>query len=725
MIRAAAVLSLLCVPPSQDGVRVTRDAWGVPRIEARTWREAFRAEGRVEAEDRWAQMETFRRAAKGESAELHGPAALPNDRDRRLRGYTEAELRRMFESGGERFRAILAAYTAGVNDALAARPEPRPRPWSETDCVAIGILMARRFGEAGDHELTVARVQEQMQKKLGPEDARKIIDDLLRLSDPAAPTTLHDHLKEAPPARDEQGLRRAPGLGDEAWAAYRAELAAIADSRAALGVPSYFGSNAWVAAPAKSATGRPLLYAGPMMGFGAPSICNEIRLKSEDGLDAAGMSFPGVPGVMIGWNARLAWTTTSGGADLVDVFTLELNPENPEQYRHKGAWRDFEVVEHTMPVKGAPDETLRVRRWVHGPLAGEPDRKALRAHGLRMSFWMKEASTFEAVMDMNFAGSLEAFEAASRKVVTSHNFFCATADGRIGFWYCGAHPVRAQGHDVRFPQAGDGSMEWTGILDPSRWPRAVDPPHGFFANWNNKPAREWEPGGFGKVFWGKKIIDVLEAEPKLTFERFGEIARLTAYHAYLADYFKPHFLAAAKGSDDPEIGRAAEILSAWDHQERDGEAAPALFERALRGLVQRMFSNYVDPFLLATKDVQRYVVDPLLYVLEGDRAPVKLKFDYLRGRDLPTMLRSSLKDAMRGGEAALAWKEPSINFKGAVGAVKSKNGRGTWHAVVEMGPDGPRAVSVCAPGQSEDPASPHYRDQLELFERWAYKPFVW
>jgi penicillin G amidase len=699
-----------------QGADVQRDRWGVPHVHAKTWQEAFRAEGRLEAEDRWEQMESFRRAAKGEAAELKGAAALPNDRDRRRRGYTEAELRSMADAGSERMRAVLAAYTAGVNDWLQAHPGPRP--WSETDSIAIGVLMARRFGEAGDHELTVSRVFDQISKKVGEADARKVIDDLLRSSDPLAPTTLHDHLQDAKPS-EKKGSRAAPGLSDEAWAAHRAELDAVVASREALGVPLYFGSNAWVVSPARSASGHALIYGGPMMGFGTPSICDEIHLTSDDGLDVAGMSFPGAPGVMIGWNRKIAWTTTSGGADLVDVFTLELNPENPLQYRYKGAWKDLEVVEHTLRVKDGPAETLRVYRSVHGPLVGEPDRKALRAHALKMSFWLREARTFEAVLDMNFAATLPAFEAAVAKVTTSHNFFCATTSGDIAFWFAGAFPVRAEGHDQRFPQPGDGSMDWVGLLEVKDWPRAINPAHGFFANWNNKPARAWESSGYGKIFWGKKIIDVLEASDKITFERFTDIARLTAYHAFLADYFVPHIVAAAKDSDDPDVKRGAEILAGWDRQEVEGSPAPVILERWARGALVRLFGNYVDPLMLASKDVQRFVIDPLLYALDGRPQ----KYDYAHGRDLKALVRDALKDAMKGGEASLAWKEPSIDFKGEVGKVTSKTGRGTWQMAVEMTPQGPRAVTVCAPGQSERPDSPHYKDQLDLFRTWTYKPF--
>jgi penicillin amidase len=714
----------------RDGeqIDVFRDSWGIPHIVAKTPASAFWAQGWLEAQDRFQQMDVFRRGAKGTAAGLRGKAALPSDRDRLRRGYTEDELRAMFNSGGERFKSAVSAYTAGVNAWLKSNmPPPEfatlkkiPPPWTETDCVAIGVLMARRFGEAGDNELTVARVFGELTKKVGEADARKIIDDLLREQDAAAPTTLDDYVRPKSDPKRKQG--RAPGMSDEAYCLYRGELDGIFASRAAIGLPLYFGSNAWVAAPKKSKSGNPLLYGGPMMGFGTPSICNEVHLSAE-GLETGGMTFPGAPGVMIGWNNDLAWTTTSGGADLVDVYTLELNPENPDEYRYHDAWKKFEVVDHVLPVEGGEPEKLRVLRSVYGPLLGEPDLKTHRAYTMKMSFWKSEHRTFEAVLDMNFARTIGEFQAAAYRIVTTHNFFCATKDGHIGFWYCGAHPVRKAAHDPRFPQDGKGGMEWEGILAPEKWPQKIDPDSGWFANWNNKPTVDWPYAGLGQIFMGQKILDILAAEPKVDAARFAEIARLTADHAYQADYFAPIILDAAAGSDDPDVKRGVEILEKWDHMEVDGSPGPALIDKWSRIMMAKLFVPLVDPMMLASRDVQRFLADPMLYLLEGDRSAVKLHYDFAKGRDLKALVRDALKETMKGGELP-GWKAPQIDF-GDLGKIPSTRGRGTFQMVVEMTPQGPVAKTLAAPGQNEHFTSPHYKDQLPLFESWGLKPFVW
>lgn len=720
------MIALLLCALQQDGwtelqvgyetVEVYRDAYGVPHVFAKSLSSAFWAEGYTEAQDRWNQMELFRRTSRGELAEVRGRDALASDIDVRQHGYTEAERRRLLESAGARAREILASYAAGVN-AWIRDHGVKTREWTETDSVAIGVAMARRFGEAGDYELQVQQVYALIEKKLGAENARKVLLDMLRDSDPTAPTTLHDH--------DERGAREGgrlrPGTPMEDYAGHRRFLDDARAARTAAGWPDYFGSNAWVVSPAKSKSGRAMLYGGPMMGFRAPSICNEIHLVAGE-FRVGGMSFPGVPGVMIGFNDRIAWTTTSGGADLVDVYVLTLNEKG--EYIYKGAWRAFDVVEESIAVKDAEPHKLRILRSVHGPVT-RIDEKARKAFTLRYSFWMKEGSTLEGSLDMAFARNVKEFEAAAKKIVTSHNFFVADRDGSIGFWFCGAHPKRRKDHDPRFPQPGDGSMDWEGILSPAEWPQSTNPPHGFYANWNNKPSRAWDPSPYGRVFWGKKIIDDLVGREKLSFEEFKAIARRTAYHHFLADYFKPYILEAARTLSRGDAKKAADLLEAWDHEEVEGDPRPVFVEKWVRAMAARVFGNVFDPMMLGSRDLQRFLVDPLLYVLEGEKCPVKLQYDWAAGRDLKKLATEAFVEVLNQGWDKLAWLSPTINFRGALPPVKSKDGRGTFQMAVELGPDGPRADTLAAPGQSENPESKHFRDQVGLFEKWQYKRFLW
>jgi len=718
-MRFMLAAALLLAPAPQDGwqtlkmgdeeIEVYRDAWGIPHIFAKSIAGAFWAEGYCEAQDRIWQMDNFRRAGKGESAELLGEQAVRSDLDTRRNGYTEAELRSMFDAGSERLRAWLTAYTAGVNAFLKAGKLPpqyaqikqEPRPWTETDCIAIGVMMARRFGEAGDVELQVQTMFSQLEKKFGAEKATVILRDILRDSDPLAPTTLNDHERWTVPKDSKHNLAPRAGEGFADVLREREEVRALRES---LGIPAYGGSNAWAIAPKKSATGNPILYGGPMMGFRQPSICDEVHVVAP-GLNAAGMSFPGVPGVMIGFNEKLAWTTTSGGADLVDVYSLEFNDAG--EYRHNGAWHKIESLEVEIKVAGGASRKETVRRSRYGPMVGKSHTKA-------MSFWKKEHLTFEAVMDFNVASSVAEFARSIGKVATSHNWFAIDAAGHIGFWYGGAHPKRKAGHDARLPQKGDGSMDWEGLLPVEKWPQSVDPAHGFFANWNNKPSRAWEPSGFGRIFWGRKIIDVLENTEKLTFQQVESIARETAYHDFLWNYFGSHIHASAEGD-------VAAVLEKYDGVKREGRPEPVLVQKWVEGMMKRVFADELG-IAIADRSLQRFLGDPLLYLLDGGGA---IKYDFAGGGDLKAMGRDALKDALKDGLDKLAWKDEQVDFKGKAGKVTSAKGRGTFQMTVEMTKDGPRATTLAAPGQCESEDSAHGADQVGHFRDWKYKPFVY
>ncbi|MHC4608377.1 MAG: penicillin acylase family protein, partial [Planctomycetota bacterium] len=677
---------------------------------------AFWAQGFTDAEDRFNQMNIFRHGARGESAALEGKGSVRGDIRLRERGYTIDEFKEMGDLLEERSRKILAAYAEGVNACIATRGI-ETRPWEPVDTIAIGVMMARRFGEAGDVELTIQQFFQQIAAMSDEETAQSMLNDLFRLSDPSAPTTLNDHARSRKDLKEDKegGFRPGPRISPEWYREYVRERDEALAAREALGLPVYFGSNAWAVAPSKSKSGNAMLYGGPMMGFRAPSICNEAHLNAP-GLNVAGMSFPGVPCIMIGFNEHIAWTTTSGGADLVDVYVLELNPENPEQYKYKGEWKSFEKVAHEIPVKDGDPQTLVVYRSVYGPLAGKRDPKNNRAHALAMSFWKKETLTFEAVFDMNFAATTKEFQEAARKITTSHNFFVADDEGHIGFWFCGRHPARKKGHDPRLPQPGDGSMDWEGFVPFEKMPQAVDPADGFFANWNNKPARDWEPMAFGKIFWGKKIIDELEGNEKVDMEKVWSISRETAYHSFLADYFLPHLLPLV---EDAELKKR---LGAWDHMSRDGALEPALVKRWLAAIMKRVFDEF--GVMAALEEVQRYLMDPLLYLFEGDGSVVRPRHDWIGDADLEDLAKEALAEVLKRGTERIKYREPKINFRRGIGKIPSAKGRGTYQMAVELTKEGPIAWTLAAPGQCEDPESKHYKDQVELFGAWKYKKFV-
>ncbi|MCP4640380.1 MAG: penicillin acylase family protein, partial [bacterium] len=266
---------------------------------------------------------------------------------------------------------------------------------------------------------------------------------------------------------------------------------------------THWGSFAWTVRPERSTTGNAMFFGAPMLGFGMPPRGVMVHLVAP-GMNVAGMAFPGTPGVLIGHNERVAFTSTSGLMDTTDMFVETTNPENQHQYWHNGAWRDMESFESPFPVRNEDGtyrmQPLTVYRTVHGPVVdwnvGEN-----RIYTRAKSFRGVELQSFLAFFDMNFAETLDDIETACRDIGSTHNVFAADIDGNIGYWLAGHVPVRSPKADPRLPVPGTGEYDWEGLVCHTDVVASVNPPEGWFANWNQKPSIE-TPLWFPEGIWG-------------------------------------------------------------------------------------------------------------------------------------------------------------------------------------------------------------------------------
>jgi penicillin amidase len=185
------------------------------------------------------------------------------------------------------------------------------------------------------------------------------------------------------------------------------------------------------------------------MGFSTPQIAHEVHLSGA-GLNIIGMGFAGIPGVLIGHNDNLAWTTTSGLTDMEDVFVEKLNPANRYQYWFQGRWHDMERRTETIQVRDGKHEILEVCRTVHGPVLEWDDKEPV-AYSLKRAFRGKELETLRGITGFWTARNLNDFAASAKLIWLTHNFFVATLQGDIGYWHCGRPPLRADGVDPRLP----------------------------------------------------------------------------------------------------------------------------------------------------------------------------------------------------------------------------------------------------------------------------------
>ncbi len=546
-------------------VSVVRDAAGIAHITADSTHDLFFAQGYVHASERMWQMEVWRHISSGRLSELFGESQLDTDRFIRTLGWRVAAQRDL-EAYSPATRAVLDAYTEGVNAWLDGHRDSlglaflasgdTPEPWTDLDTVAWGKVQAWNLG--GNFDSEVFRYL--ADAALG-DPART--DSLFPAYRPDAPVITPSGLPgsggagakrtaiaaprvvavpgttataSAPAARSTSAApagattRRLDAAQSAAWrsvAGLGQEALQIAGLDAADGLASDhgIGSNNWVVAPSMSATGGALLANDPHLGISMPSIwyMNGLHCRTLSDAcpyDVAGVSFPGVPGVVLGHNARIAWGATNVDPDVQDLVVETVDPANPANYLHLGASIPFDVRHEQIKVKGEASVDLEVRSTMHGPILNGVEDKLADAPPMALRWTANRGTdrTLEAILGLNTAANFDGFRASLALYgAPAQNFVYADVDGHIGYQFPGSVPIRSNPADRgdRPVRGDDGSGEWTGSIPYDDLPWQLDPPNGWIVSANNAAvdgaypyfvAQEWDPG-----YRAQRIIDLLKS----------------------------------------------------------------------------------------------------------------------------------------------------------------------------------------------------------------------
>ncbi|WP_051935488.1 penicillin acylase family protein [Deinococcus sp. YIM 77859] len=552
-------------------VTVTRDAWGVPHIRAPSSDEdALFALGFVHAQDRAWQMDFQRRVAQGRLAEVLGEAALPQDRFLRTWGFYRAA-QTALPALSERSRRMVRAYTAGVNAGLRqgkVAPEFRilgytPEPWTEVDSIAWSKLMAYDLGGNWEEEILGMRAV----KRLG----REGLDAVLPPYPASGPTILSrgelGRSGPAVPAADETAV-----LPEATLRALEAHLGA-ARALGMEGVPGK-GSNNWVIAGSRTASGQPILADDPHLALTSPMLWYLADIQGPQ-LRAIGATIPGLPGIVIGRNERVAWGVTNVNPDVQDLY---IEPA------------DARLTERTeiIRVKGGEDVRLTIRESEHGPIisgvgAGEVGPRV----ALKWTALQPGDTTLDAFLELNYAQNWSDFVRALKKYVApSQNFVYADVEGNTGYYAPGRVPIR-RGWDGSLPVPGDGSREWQGFIPFEELPHTLNPADGLVVTANNKVVPEEYPYLLGnrrnwaEPYRAQRITDLLTARTsRLTVEDVRQV-QLDTFSLVWRD-LKPFLLGTLPSGDLSR--QALEWLRDWDGNMRTDRVQPTIFEAWLAEL---------------------------------------------------------------------------------------------------------------------------------------------
>ena len=751
-------------------VEIVRDNANVPHIFGETDEDVFYGLGFAHAQDRLWQLITLRRTAQGRLSEVFGTATVTTDK--LMRRYDIYRL--AVAAAGEldpETDAALEAYSAGINARLdqinteaLGRGAPEMwlfnapmAPWRPADSLAITKLMGLQMSGHLDAEVLRARVS-------------------LELSD-------QDRLRDI--------LPDAPGSGVAALPEYAALFPEVSRRHAAAAPmdshplspfkrQAFAGaSNAWAAAPSRSAAGGTLLANDPHLGFTAPAIWYLARLELETG-GVIGGTIPGMPVVLTGRSADLGWGLTTAYVDDQDVYIEELNPDNTEEYRTPDGFKKFRKRSSIINIADADPITVTLRWTDNGPvLPGShynlgsitpPGHVASVASTL---FTEKDTSLAAAMKVMRAKSVQQAINAATDYVAPAQNLTLVDRD-TIAMKTIGAMPRRDANHqsEGRMPSPGwIAANRWDGMLPYTANPEFIAPAGGILGNTNNKTVDRPFPNHVSFV-WGdtqrvqrwQRLMQNREVHTRDSFieaqlDTVSPTARALLPLIGAELWFTGE--AAPDGTPERQRQRALDLLAGWSGEMNEHLPEPLIYAAWIRALQDRLIRDELGPLAEEFTHVQPLFIERAFRDVQGaakwcdvrQSAPVETCHD---------MARLALDDALlwiketwgtqleslRWGDAHQATHDhpvlgdvPLLRYfvnirqstSGGDNTLQRGLTRGTgkdpfynvhgagYRGVYDFA-DPDSSVFVTSTGQSGHFLSRHYDDMAQLWRRGEYIP---
>lgn len=506
-------------------VKILRDTWGVPHIFGK--RDADTAFGLAyaHAEDDMPTILEALLAARGQIASVQGKDGAPIDFMVNLLRVWDDVNAKYEKDLAPQTRAICEGYADGLNYYAATHPSEVPRkllPFTGKDVVA-GFVFKGPFFYGLDKAV---------QELFGPERRRKVSE-----KNPATACAefLHKDFE--------------------------------------------MGSNTFAVSPKRSADGSTFLNVNSHQPWEGPVAWYEAHLHSDEGWDIVGGTFPGAPLILHGHNRNLGWAHTVNSPDLIDIYVLEMNPDNPNQYKFDGQWRDLEERTAKIKVKLWGPISWTVKRPVYWSVYGPTVKQEHGVYSIRYAN-MGDIRQVEQWYRMGKATNLAEWkDAMNMQAIASLNCGYADREGNILYLYNAKSPKRAEGYNWREYLPGNTSETlWTEFYGVESDPQVLNPSSGFIFNSNNTPFRATDPdedpkpSNFSKTMGietrmsnrGIRAYELLSADTSITEEEFTQYKYDRAYsvESEMAKGWRK--VAEAQAPDDPVIKEAMEVWKKWD-----------------------------------------------------------------------------------------------------------------------------------------------------------------
>ncbi|KJR40980.1 peptidase S45 penicillin amidase [Candidatus Magnetoovum chiemensis] len=579
----------------KDEAQIYRDEYSIPHIFAKNEDDLMFAYGYVHAQDRLWQLDIIKRAASGRLSEIFGKDTIEIDTFLRTIGFN-----RIAKEAAKNISAdsqnILRAYSEGINAFIANNMNNlpleftllryKPQKWEIEDTLGLAKLMAFEMNMSWHGDIVLAKIID----KVGINRADEIISALTSYKSAIIDDLTIASFKSISPEFLESAMKTRTFLHIE---------------------NGYSASNNWTVSGNKTSTGKPIAASDPHLILSAPSRFYQVHAKYDD-LNVAGVSLVGAPGVIIGRNSFISWGITNMMLDDCDFYIETINPDNPNQYLYDGNWKDMEIIDETIHVKGEADKHITIRLTHRGPIVTDihktlKDIKDRTAISMRWTAYEKSDEVL-AIYEINKAKNWHQFTDALRSYgAPGQNFIYADVNGNIGYYGAAQIPLRGEGVGY-LPMPGQFSAyDWLGFLPFKSNPAIFNTEKGYIATANNKITSNDNSLPYLSIYWDpdariKRIDDMLREKAKITVDDVKQIQ--TDYFSSYAQDINPYIVNAldnlpakekitALFDDSSAINKLKDYIKNWDYIESAQSIPTSIFNVFLSRLIENIYRDKI------------------------------------------------------------------------------------------------------------------------------------
>ncbi|MFJ9247707.1 penicillin acylase family protein [Streptomyces sp. NPDC101776] len=618
-------------------VDVKRDSYGIPQIYASSDADLFMAQGYVQAQDRFYEMDVRRHMTAGRLSEMFGKDQVKNDEFLRTLGWDRVAQKEYDTTLSASTKKYLQAYAKGVNAylqgkdgkdisleyaALGFKYDYTPEKWTPVDSVAW--LKAMAWDLRGNMKDEIDRAL--MTSRLGPQQIADLYPEYpYSRNQPIVTEGEYDEYTKTFNGGDGSSSTSTSGTtgssSSSSGSALTSQLSGLSDVLddlpTAVGVNGQgIGSNSWVVAGKNTITGKPLLANDPHLEASLPSVWYQMGLhcrviSSKCQYDVSGYTFAGMPGVVIGHNQDIAWGMTNSGVDVTDLYLEKLSGDG---YLYDGTTKPFTTRTETIKVAGGTSKKIVVRETNNGPLLSDRNDELVKVgkkaavdtaapdrgdgYGIALRWTAEDpGTTMDAVFAIDKASDWSEFRAGAAKFdVPSQNLVYADTKNNIGYTLPGKIPTRGKG-DGSLPVPGwDSKYGWTGYIPQAALPYEYNPKRGYIVTANQAVIDKDKYPYTLTTDWGygtrsQRITDLIQSK----IDGGGKISTDDMRQMQLDDSSEIAKLLVPKllkiDEPDADVREAQKLLEGWDYTQDADSAAAAYFNSVWRNILKLAFGN--------------------------------------------------------------------------------------------------------------------------------------